>query len=54
MQKLSIFIGLMLGSSVGWWLGDMMEGPTTAFLLSSVGTFLGVYVGWRVWWDYFR
>jgi membrane protein YqaA with SNARE-associated domain len=53
MQKLSIFIGLTLGSSVGWWLGDMV-GPTTAFLLSSVGTFLGVYVGWRIGWDYFR
>jgi len=38
---------LILGSWVGWWLGDRW-GLMTAFLLSSVGSIVGVYLGWRI------
>jgi hypothetical protein len=53
MKRLLIFIGVTVGSYIGWWLGEPI-GLTTAFLLSAVGTFAGVYVGWWIWWNHFR
>jgi len=52
MNKLLIFIGMILGSWIGWWIGKH-GGIMTAFLLSSVGSLAGVYLGWRIWRDYF-
>lgn len=46
-MKLFIFIGMSLGGWIGWWIGDH-AGIWTAFLLSSAGSILGVYVGWRI------
>lgn len=34
-------------SSVGWWLGARF-GIMTGFILSGVGSIVGVYAGWRL------
>jgi uncharacterized membrane protein YeaQ/YmgE (transglycosylase-associated protein family) len=47
MTKLLGFIGATVGSAVGWWAGAPV-GTTTAFMLSMVGTGVGMYVGRRV------
>ena len=47
MKKLVGFIGATAGGAVGWWLGDVV-GFMTAFLLSMVGTGVGMYAGARV------
>lgn len=52
MRGLCIFIGLTVVSSLGWWLGSFV-GFGTAFALSSVGSILGVYAGWRIHEDHF-
>ena len=46
-MKLCIFIGVNVGGMIGWWLGEHV-GIMTAFLVSGVGSVLGVYGGWRV------
>jgi hypothetical protein len=46
-MKLCIFAGLNIGGYVGWILGEHI-GLMTAFLVSSVGSLLGVYAGWRL------
>jgi len=51
MRKLCIGVGIVVFSSLGWWLGDRW-GVMAAFLLSSVGSWLGVYLGWRIHRDY--
>ena len=40
-------IGGFLGSSIGWWLGQP-GGMMTAFMVSMVGTGLGIYAGRKV------
>ena len=44
-MKLCIFVGINLGGYVGWELGDRY-GTMTAFLLSGLGSMLGVIAGW--------
>ena len=46
MNKILIFVGMMVGSSVGWWAGAHV-GMMTAFLASGAGSIAGVYAGWR-------
>jgi hypothetical protein len=46
-MKLCIFVGLNLGGYVGWILGEHI-GLMTAFAVSSAGSLLGVYAGWKV------
>ena len=53
MTKLCIFLGMTLLGWVGWWLGEFV-GFTTAFVLSGVGSMIGVYVGWRIARDHFE
>ena len=50
-MKLCIFVGMNVGGYIGWELGDRV-GMMTAFLVSSLGTLLGVYAGWTVARDY--
>jgi len=52
MNKLLIMIGITLFSWIGWWAGAPF-GFFTGFLLSGVGSLIGVYVGWRIHRDYF-
>ena len=47
MNKLIGFVGATVGSYAGWALGARI-GMVTAFMLSMVGTGLGIYVGRRV------
>lgn len=41
-----VFFATTLGGWLGWWIGDKV-GLMTAFLLSMVGTGLGLYLGRR-------
>jgi hypothetical protein len=52
MEKLLVFLGLSVGGWIGWVVGARF-GFFTAFLLSIVGTALGLYVGRRIARDYF-
>ena len=47
MRTLIGSVGATLGGALGWWLGDH-GGFFTAFLLSVVGTGLGLYAGRRL------
>jgi uncharacterized membrane protein YeaQ/YmgE (transglycosylase-associated protein family) len=47
MGKLLGFIGATVGSSIGWWAGARV-GIMTAFLVSVVGTGVGIYAAHRV------
>ena len=47
MTKLMGFLGATIGGYVGWALGARF-GVMTAFMLSMVGTGLGIYVGRRI------
>jgi hypothetical protein len=51
MNKLCIFIGMTVLGWIGWWIGDTI-GIMTAFVLSTIGSLVGVYVGWRINRDY--
>lgn len=46
-KKLLVLVGTTIGGAVGWWIGDRV-GIMTAFMLSMVGTGLGMYVGVRI------
>ena len=47
MGKLFSFVGATLGSYAGWALGATV-GFTTAFIVSMVGTGIGMYFGHRI------
>jgi hypothetical protein len=47
MTKLMSFLGATIGSYAGWALGARF-GVMTAFMVSMVGTGLGIYVGRRI------
>ena len=47
MTRLCGFIGATVGSALGWWAGAPV-GTMTAFMLSTVGTGVGMYVGRKV------
>jgi hypothetical protein len=52
MKKLLIFIGMTVGGWAGWALAERF-GLMTAFLVSSLGSLVGVIVGWRIGREYF-
>ena len=47
MSKVFGIIGAVAGSAIGWWLGAHV-GVMTAFLLSMVGTGVGMYGGKKI------
>ena len=47
MNKLCIFGASAVLSYAGWFLGDPL-GLVWAFVLSSIGALVGVYVGWKI------
>ena len=52
-NRLLLFVGMMVGSYVGWWAGDYIGfGLMGTFLVSSLGSLVGIYVAWRVLVDY--
>ena len=53
MNRLLIFIGMTVGGYVGWWAGDYLDlGLMATFLVSSLGSAVGIYVVWRIMRDY--
>ncbi len=54
MTRFLIFIGLIVGGYLGWWIGEYFEfGLSATFLVSSLGSVAGVFLGWKVGRDYF-
>jgi len=52
--RLLIFIGMLVGGYLGWWVGDYLDlGLMGVFLVSSLGSATGVCLGWKVGQDYF-
>lgn len=51
MKKLSILLGVTLFSWIGWWLGEPF-GMMTAYILSFLGSLVGVYIACRINRDY--
>jgi hypothetical protein len=47
MTNLLGFMGATLVGSIGWWIGDRV-GLMTAFILSMIGTGVGMYAGRRL------
>lgn len=53
MKKLLSLLFSTIGGSIGWWAGDYI-GMVTAFILSMIGTGIGMYYGVRLareYWD---
>jgi hypothetical protein len=49
MVKLCIFAGTTIGSYAFWYLGSLLGLEFVGcFLLSGVGSVVGVYAGWKV------
>ncbi len=47
MVKILGTLGAFVGSSLGWWIGSGI-GMMTAFLISIVGTGVGIYAGRQI------
>lgn len=49
MHRALMFAGMTLGGYVGWWAGEYVGlGLMGAFLVSSLGSAVGVYLVWRI------
>ncbi len=46
MKKIISFSGMMIGSYLGWWLGEKV-GFMTAFMVSTIGAGVGLYLAQR-------
>jgi hypothetical protein len=47
MTRLLVLAGTTVFGGIGWWLGER-QGIMTAFIVSMIGTGVGIYVGRRV------
>ncbi len=47
LSNLLAFVGATVGGGTGWWLGNL-GGFLTAFMLSIIGTGVGIYYGRRI------
>jgi len=52
MKKFLIFAGMTVGGWVGWWLGERW-GIMTAFIVSTLGSLVGVILAWKIGRNYF-
>jgi hypothetical protein len=49
-----MFIGMTVGGYVGWWVGDVLGfGLMGSFVVSSLGSVVGIYVAWKLLVDHF-
>jgi TM2 domain-containing membrane protein YozV len=48
MKKIILFISVSLFGYIGWWCGAAIGGIMTAYLLSLVGSLVGVILGVRI------
>lgn len=46
-MKLCIFVGTTIGGSIGWSVAEDY-GFMAAFIVSGIGSILGVYAGWAI------
>ena len=54
MIKLFIWIGVFVGGWAGWFLGDLIGFEFFGcFMISSIGSIAGVFIGWKIAADYF-
>jgi uncharacterized membrane protein len=54
MNRMLIFVGVILGGYVGWWAGDYLGlGLLATFLVSTIGSIAGLYLAWRIAREYF-
>lgn len=52
-NRLLMFVGMTVGGYAGWWLGDCFGfGLMGDFLLSSVGSIVGIFAVWRLMTEY--
>ncbi len=51
MCKFFMILGLNIVGSIGWWIGGYF-GMWTGFILGSLGSALGVCVGWKIYDEY--
>jgi hypothetical protein len=51
MKRICIILGIVVFGWIGWWIGAKI-GFMTAYVLSTLGSMAGVYVGWRIYRDY--
>jgi hypothetical protein len=47
MNKLCILVGMTVVGAAGWWIGSKV-GLMTAYTLSTAGSVVGIYLGWRI------
>ncbi len=53
MNRLLMFAGMTVGGYAGWWAGDAIGfGLMGTFLVSSLGTLVGIVVAWKILVDY--
>lgn len=53
MNRSLMFIGMTVGGYLGWWAGEWLGfGFMGAFLVSSFGSLVGIFVAWKVLTDY--
>jgi hypothetical protein len=52
MNRLCIFMGMVVFGWIGWWIGSKIGGIMNALWISTFGSIIGVYVGWRINRDY--
>jgi len=52
-MKFCIFIGMSVFGWLGWWLGERY-GVMAAFVVSGLGSLVGVYAGWRIYRDFLQ
>ena len=49
MNKLCIFVGVFVGSTLFWYLGGLLGFEFFGcFMLSGLGSIVGVWAGWKV------
>lgn len=55
-MKLMIWIGITVGGLLGGWIGSMLDGGSMfgawGIILSTVGSLVGIWAGYRVGRDY--
>jgi hypothetical protein len=48
-ERLLMFVGMTVGSYVGWWVGDCVGFDFMGkFLVSSLGSIIGIIAAWRI------
>ena len=49
MERRMIYVGMFLGGWVGWWIGGKIGLELMGtFLVSTLGSFAGIYLTWRI------